>query len=291
MTPASITQWLQQAGGQPDSAEISALKEQYPYFIPLHYMTAAAAQKEYRELVLHGAPDLYCGNWLLFHQLIKPANSRPVAAAETTIITPPEELLPVVAQEAEVHSAPIVEAEPLPAVAELTVQTEETQPLIQPIFMEDYFLHQGIPIEDKLPQVPDIAQQEEAPVVPKEKEDPKSLMVVMSFTEWLMHFKTKTQQEKEEDDDRRAVKHMWQKEKLAAALEEEDDEIPENVFEMAVNSITKEDGLASESLAEILVKQGKWDKAIEMYRKLSLRNPQKSAYFAQQIASIQKKSQ
>ena len=59
---------------------------------------------------------------------------------------------------------------------------------------------------------------------------------------------------------------------------------------MAVASISKEDGLVSESLAEILVKQRKWDKAIEMYRKLSLRNPEKSPYFAAQIESIQKES-
>ena len=55
------------------------------------------------------------------------------------------------------------------------------------------------------------------------------------------------------------------------------------MFEMAVNSISKEDGLLSETLAEIYIKQGKYDKAVEMYRKLSLRNPQKSIYFARKI--------
>ena len=84
---------------------------------------------------------------------------------------------------------------------------------------------------------------------------------------------------------------MWQKEKLAAALEEENDEIPENVFEMAVNSIAKEEDLASESLAEILITQGKYGKAIDMYRKLSLRNPQKNAYFARKIEALQKEKE
>lgn len=113
-------------------------------------------------------------------------------------------------------------------------------------------------------------------------------MVVMSFSEWLMHFKTKGEREKAEAEDQKALKTMWQKEKLAAALEEENEEIPENVFEMAVNSITKEDDLVSESLAEILVKQGKFEKAIDMYKKLSLRNPQKNAYFARKIEQINK---
>jgi pentatricopeptide repeat protein len=60
------------------------------------------------------------------------------------------------------------------------------------------------------------------------------------------------------------------------------------VFQMAVNSIAKEDGLASESLAEIYVKQGKPEKAIEMYKKLSLRNPQKNQYFASKIEELTK---
>jgi len=74
-------------------------------------------------------------------------------------------------------------------------------------------------------------------------------------------------------------------------MEEENEEIPENVFEMAVNSITKEDGLASESLADIYIKQGRYDQAIEMYRKLSLRNPKKNAYFARRIEEVLKEKQ
>jgi tetratricopeptide (TPR) repeat protein len=116
-------------------------------------------------------------------------------------------------------------------------------------------------------------------------------MVMMSFSEWLLHFKSSTEKQKEENKDQRALKTMWQKEKLAAAIEEENEEIPESVFEMAVNSIAKEDGLASESLAEIYIKQGKYDKAMDMYRKLSLRNPQKNAYFARKIEEILKEKQ
>jgi pentatricopeptide repeat protein len=47
-----------------------------------------------------------------------------------------------------------------------------------------------------------------------------------------------------------------------------------------------ENALISESLAEILAKQGKTDKAIEMYKKLSLRNPEKNSYFADRIKDL-----
>jgi hypothetical protein len=161
--------------------------------------------------------------------------------------------------------------------------TSTEKPLIYPVYTEDYFLQQGEKVPNELVGEIDSLKAEES-----KDEAARSLMVMMSFSEWLLHFKSNTEKQKEETKDRRALKTMWQKEKLAAAIEEENEEIPENVFEMAVNSIAKEDGLASESLAEIYIKQGKHDKAVDMYRKLSLRNPQKNAYFARKIEEILK---
>lgn len=198
----------------------------------------------------------------------------------------PEEAEPSLKEEEEITEVIAVE-EPPEVVKEILHEETEPQieivpqeerkstkiksePLIQPIYTEDYFLHQGI----------------EAQEADEENEKEKQLMVMMSFSDWLMHFKTKKEKQKEEEEDQKALKTMWQKEKLAAALEEENEEIPEGVFEMAVNSIKNEDDLVSESLAEIMIKQGKFDKAIEMYRKLSLRNPQKNAYFADKIEKL-----
>ncbi len=120
----------------------------------------------------------------------------------------------------------------------------------------------------------------------QETEEDKSLLVMMSFTDWLNHFKHKNETEKEEILEKKALKTAWQKEKLAEAADEELDEIPEPIFKQAMESISMESGLISESLAEILSNQGKKDKAIAMYKKLSLRNPEKSAYFADRINEL-----
>lgn len=45
-------------------------------------------------------------------------------------------------------------------------------------------------------------------------------------------------------------------------------------------------GLVTESFAKILVKQGKKDKAMDIYEKLKLKNPEKSDYFAQKIEEL-----
>lgn len=45
-------------------------------------------------------------------------------------------------------------------------------------------------------------------------------------------------------------------------------------------------GVVTEAMADVLVKQNKTEKAIELYRELSLINPHKSAYFAAKIESL-----
>ena len=48
------------------------------------------------------------------------------------------------------------------------------------------------------------------------------------------------------------------------------------------------DNIVSETLVEILLKQGKKDKAIEVLKKLIWKYPQKKAYFASQIEDLKK---
>lgn len=58
------------------------------------------------------------------------------------------------------------------------------------------------------------------------------------------------------------------------------------MHQLAAKSLIKDDELVSETLADLLVWQGNGAKAIEMYRKLILRFPEKSSYFAAKIEKI-----
>lgn len=327
---STITRWLQQPGSfsENDRKEVASLLKTYPYFIPALYAKAGLEhQKTPFSPQLMDSMLLFRGNWLMLHEFLHAVKPAPDAAAlgertskEGPAVKTAEPVAALVEDEPEIYTLGdrdirmgdeleyipggkqedtrenTGKSRPLPGLSkeELAQQQDiirevqkpkeeepkpKPDPLIQPIYSEDYFLHQGIQVAEELPS---------GIATPSGKD--KSLMVVMSFSEWLMHFKTKGEKEKAEQNDQKALKTMWQKEKLAAAMEEENEEIPETVFEMAVNSITREEDLISESLAEILIRQGKYDKAIDMYQKLSLRIPQKNAYFARKINEIIKES-
>lgn len=66
----------------------------------------------------------------------------------------------------------------------------------------------------------------------------------------------------------------------------EQNEVIEKIIQNAAESSNVEKDVLTEAMAEVLVKQNKKDKAVEMYQKLSLINPSKSAYFAAKIENL-----
>ncbi|MCU0323764.1 MAG: hypothetical protein MUF45_00720 [Spirosomaceae bacterium] len=63
----------------------------------------------------------------------------------------------------------------------------------------------------------------------------------------------------------------------------------DEVEDLSERSTTLKKPLFTESYAKILVRQGRFDKAIEVYKHLIVKNPEKIAYFAQKIEELQKK--
>lgn len=87
--------------------------------------------------------------------------------------------------------------------------------------------------------------------------------------------------------------HDKQKEKLIDDFIDNDPDIPKpdksgftniNLAELS----SHDDSCMTETLAKIYLKQHLYAKAISVYRKLSLKNPQKSVYFVEKISEIKK---
>ena len=66
----------------------------------------------------------------------------------------------------------------------------------------------------------------------------------------------------------------------------EQNEVIEKIIQSSSEASNNEANILTEAMAEVLVMQNKKEKAIEMYEKLSLINPSKSAYFAAKIESL-----
>lgn len=66
------------------------------------------------------------------------------------------------------------------------------------------------------------------------------------------------------------------------------DKVPKTKFarSIAMQSVSEKEDIASETLAELLVRQGNNKKAIEMYQRLSLLFPDKSSFFADRIEQL-----
>jgi hypothetical protein len=86
---------------------------------------------------------------------------------------------------------------------------------------------------------------------------------VKSFTDWLKTMK-----------------------KLHPGKLPEQNEVIEKIIQSSAEESNADAEVLTEAMAEVLIKQNKQEKAIEMYEKLSLMNPSKSAYFAAKIESI-----
>ena len=99
-----------------------------------------------------------------------------------------------------------------------------------------------------------------------------------------------TREELENDHFGKQVKSFtaWLKsmKKLHPAHVPEQNEVIEKIIQTSSEVSNQDANVLTEAMADVLVKQNKKAKAIEMYQKLSLINPSKSAYFAAKIESL-----
>ena len=153
-----------------------------------------------------------------------------------------------------------LEEEKIPQREELNIETkgfEKVKPFsvpsdqvltFEPFHTVDYFASQGIKLSKDEVSTDKVGKQ------------------MKSFTQWLKTLK-----------------------RLPATEQEQvmDSNQEQKVTNLAAHSVESANVL-TETMAEVWIKQGNFEKAIEVYNKLSLINPYKNAYFAAKVENLKK---
>ena len=240
--------------------EIENLAKQYPYFSSAQLLLAAKQkqinhhdfEKQLSLTSLHVNHPLWLNHLLNSKPSIKEKIfiEEPIAAAIAYEESNNDELV-VDNLRHKVIPSPVKEEKITPAPLQPAIEQKETTEaglIFEPYYTVDYFASQGIKN------------------ITEEKPKDRFSQQLKSFTEWLKTIRQMPPQQ-------------------IASLSDSDSE--EKVVELATHSIEDRD-VETEAMAAVWIKQGKPEKAEEIYRKLSLLNPSKSSYFAGLIENLKK---
>jgi len=271
--------------------ELKTLAFAYPYAHNLRYLLALKAEQEQHPDAprnLQTAATYSLDRTRLF-MLVVPKKLTPlrVSLAEKEEVL---ELRPIEVVERELEAlAPLMrEATPKQAIQELELPTLETitmdapEPIVAPEI-------EPLPVVDAPVTTPVLVEPEPVSTAPIIEEilmqAPDIQMIVpartrQSFVEWFAQFHPPLLGEKvivaapiKKTPARTAIK-----EPVASGIAQT----------LAEKSVSENKSVISETLARLLVRQGYKEKAINMYMRLSLAFPEKSAYFAAEIEKLKK---
>jgi len=135
--------------------------------------------------------------------------------------------------------------------------------------------------------------------VDKQVEEKATTKENHSFSEWMSKLASNeiesTQIELNTEENKKPKKKKKSKDfdLISTFIENEPrisspDEKIDNQGDVSKESLKESVGCMSETLAEIYIKQKLFDKAIAVYKKLMLKNPEKNIYFASQLERIEK---
>ncbi len=234
--------------------EIKTLADKYPYFAAIQVLLSAKF-KENKEAGFKSQlqkTSLFITNPFWLDGLINPEKYlHDEGNMKTTVLETEhiiEETIELVEPTEVAESESSIFKFTLPELNK-TVSADDELPLsFEPYHRVDYFASQGIKLEAEV------------------LKDDKLSQKLKSFTDWL-----------------KVMKKLPELEKLNSM----DTGSELKVITLAEHSISDRE-ILTESMAEVWVKQGIYEKAIETYQKLSLLDPSKSAYFASKIENLKK---
>ena len=239
-------------------ALLEQLTKDHPYFSPAQFYLL---QQTNEESPVHNRQSsrtaVFFDNpyWLNF-QLTKTTQPIIQQKEETQ-----KEMTPVLSESDNTDDASMMEEEIAPMKIELKIPAlnkdeKNVDMVFEPMHLVDYFASQGIKLSEEVQTGDKLGKQ------------------LKSFTEWLKTMK------------KVHVAEPGQAGGLTAVSGEEGFVQTDTSIQSLAEKSNTEDEVLTEAMAEVLAKQGKTPKAMELYQKLSLLDPYKSAYFAAKIEQL-----
>lgn len=271
--------------------ELKTLAFAYPYAHNLRYLLALKAEQEQHPDAprnLQTAATYSLDRTRLF-MLVVPKKLTPlrVSLPEKEEVL---ELRPIEVVERELEAlAPLMrDTAPKQAVQELELPTsevissDEPQPIVEPVQSPEPIVALKEPEPVSVETEPSIT----APVVVETPIQVPEIQPIVptpapqSFVEWFAQFDPPLLGEKA------VVAPVIKKTPTRAAVKEP---VATGIAQtLAEKSVSENKSVISETLARLLVRQGYKEKAIDMYTRLCLAFPDKSAYFAAEIEKLKK---
>lgn len=282
--------------------QLEDLVKDYPYFPLTHFLLARKALEnnlpqveEQQKMAAVYIPDVHWLQYVLHDGLsyndavVAEEAEEDVFGENEPTYTSPEE--PVVA---EIPAVQAVSDPPPSTWNEATIHDEPEEPALEEEELVDPRLQQEVPLptDEGLDQT--IAALKAGPAKTTVPED---TAIPVDPYHSIDYFASQGIQLKNDDLNKdqmgRQLKKFteWLKTMKRIPASESaadiDDATNQNIQNIAAHSIAGTE-ITTEAMADVLVKQKRYDRAIEMYRKLSLQNPAKSTYFASLIEDLNK---
>ena len=231
--------------------QLEEIVAQHPSFNAAHYLLSQKLQQNnnpsFEDQVQK--TSLYFTNPFWLQWLLKnPVEEKSLIKNEEIIINnqPEKEIAVEEKEENNIAVNESISKTVLQQTVNASTEIKEETIAFEPYHTIDYFASQGIKFVQEINPNDKLGRQ------------------LKSFTEWL-----------------KVMKKLPQK-----TIEQSADENSNEAIETeAAQSITGKE-IITEAMAEVLIKQGKTEEAAEVYRKLSLQNQDKSAYFAAKIEQL-----
>ena len=146
-------------------------------------------------------------------------------------------------------------------------------------------------INDFLDSIP--KENEEGNDGKKKKRLPTPADATVDYVAYLLESEYEDEQKNSQDDTpqlkgQSLIDSFIEYDKGKIVLNETPEFTPEITAPEQTNEKEGEEGYFTETLARIYIKQGRYSKALEIIRRLSLQYPKKNAYFADQIRFLEK---